>query len=113
MASDPSQPFPTSILQAAEAGLAEQLGGPVRLSQPQALSGSNRSRVVRCRILPAPLMGSGSVIIKRASAGYNGKRTGPVSRRDQLLRAAPGRQSERPQGLQPVIVPHDIANIEH
>src|SRR2546428_9295325 len=59
------------VLQAAEEGLSEHFGGPIRLSEPEPLTGSNRSRVARCRILQGPSTAPRTVIIKRAGGADN------------------------------------------
>lgn len=75
----------SEVLRAAEEGLSEPFGGPVRLSDPQPLSGSNRSRVLRCRLLEGPSTAPDTVIIKRAGGaetdedGYNPEESPPMS----------------------------------
>jgi hypothetical protein len=59
------------VLRAAEQGLSEHFGSLIRLSEPQPLSGSNRSRVSRCRLLEGPSAAPGTVIIKRAGGAEN------------------------------------------
>ena len=73
------------VLPAVEESLLEHFGGPVHLSEPEPLTGSNRSRVARCRVLEGPSTAPGTVIIKRAGGAgndadvYNPDQSSPMS----------------------------------
>src|ERR1041384_3985350 len=52
------------LIAAAEKTLGERFGSSVRLDRDQPLGGSERSKVVRCRILEGPREAPASIIIK-------------------------------------------------
>jgi hypothetical protein len=79
---DEQQP-PDRTLEAAQRTLSERFGGPVSLSQESVLQGSDRSRVLRCRVVGGPTELPASLILKHvrgdAECAYDPEDAPPFS----------------------------------
>jgi hypothetical protein len=70
---EPVHPNPSAeaFIPAVESTFTERFGGPVQLSSEDVLGGSDRSRVLRCRISEGPEEAPASVIIKHVQGDAN------------------------------------------